>query len=191
MVRAAELTKLLEGDYLILKIAGGKFQLIESEMVRKCENSPVNVTNQGVILNQFGAIEYFCICRLDESNNWQFDRLIHYKDTIYSAYTFRASQIRGISPLTPAVNVSIDLDETQAANLVKSKMAAFFAILIKKGLAGSEGNPYVPGSSDTQTASTNYNIKFKAGTSVNMRPEDSIDMLESKNPSVEYQEFSK
>jgi len=65
----------------------------------------------------------------------------------------RFSQTRGVTAFAPAVIPTVYHDDLQFANLVKAKVASFYAIIRERDLDGGEGSNRVGGARTTETQS--------------------------------------
>jgi capsid protein len=123
-----------------------------------------------------------------------FNRLIPARHIAPLAYYDRFDQVRGISPLSAAINRMQDYEETCEAVRIKEKMHALFGIAITREVQGSDDgwsntDRSTGNAAGSGTANNDYDFEIRSGMKVEMNPGDKIDTIESKTPSNESQSF--
>lgn len=234
--RLMEGEKASAGDAAFLKLAIGKLQAIESDMLAFPKMGPMgdlkgtygkiprSVTDKvdretGVVLSLKypGLVEKWSICNRGwDGKQTCFDHLEPASNLIFDAYYTRfASQIRGVSPLSTALNSMQDLYEAMEWNLLKAKVHAIFGIAIMRDYAGGSTDQeevsslgaaagIVTGATE-QMAQANASAS-PAGTKsvsaslqaltpnstmiIDMETRGRVDTIESKTPSTEFQAFT-
>lgn len=201
MMMLYEASQVLGGDAGLLKLKSGHLQGIESDRITKPldipDNIGKNVNDQGLKLDDYSKVVEYCIARRgDNGQGYQYDKMVKAADIIYDGYFFRFDQYRGISPLSAAINGCQDLAESWEWTLLKIKVHALFGIAVKRG--GNDGTNYnkvgnnsYGSSNPTATTSTVPNqIKPNGIISLDLKPEDGVETIESKTPSQEMQSYS-
>src|SRR6185312_12911402 len=140
LVRMWEEQRTVCGDVLINRLADGRIQTIEGDRVQsmgtpfadlKIED-PRWVIN-GVWVNTNGrAIGYMVHKRPPWWTGLLFDRMVPARFADLFGYFTRYDQVRGISPVSSAVNTLRDTYEGFDYALVKAKISQFFAMLITR-----------------------------------------------------------
>lgn len=85
MMRVFERQKILTGDSFILKLSNGKLQILDSWQIGKANDATDGVNEQGLILDKYGAVKKYAICRKINGALKQV-ALISSDDVITSAY---------------------------------------------------------------------------------------------------------
>ena len=231
--RLFELEKVVCGDAALVRLPGMRFQAVESDMIaaprvgkwdpaRKAYSPiPRRVAQEvgkdtGVILDPAapGAVSHFCICnRGADGKQVAYDHLEAAANVIFDAYYTRlSSQVRGVSPLSAAINTIQDLYEGVDFNLAKAKVHALFGIALMRDYAASTDQQEVYGmgaaagqtqgatESSATASETAEGTKSIAATLQEIKPSEMmlldmdtkgrIETIESKTPSTEFQNFT-
>lgn len=188
---------IVDGDHAILKVRGGRLQLFESDRIARGDGAPKQVNDFGLVLDDYGAALQFALCMRDRSNgNLKHAALVNAADVVYFGNFERGDQVRGISPLVSALMQQQDLYETLDYTLIKSKLHALFGLIIKRDPAfnkDGELNYLMNQASAEEKAKgrqDEYEIEARPGFVLQMKPGDGMDLIESKNPSTEFQNFT-
>lgn len=224
MFRHFEMEKVTAGDAAMVKTSGLRLQAIESDLIAypNASTMPEEARGQvdrdtGVIMDpdRPGRIAQFCICNRGKSGSEvAFDHLESAENVIFDGYWTRfSSQVRGVSPLSTAINSIQDVYEGVDFNLAKAKIHALFGIALMRDYAGAvsdqeEVYDWGGASGITQglTESAAGATATDAGTKqieaslqemkpnellmVDMDQKGRIDTIESKTPSTEFKEFT-
>ena len=123
-----------------------------------------------------------------------FNTMLKARNIVPLGYYDRFDQIRGISPLTSAINKMQDLEESIDAVLIKEKMHAMLGIAITRDVQGADDgwtntDRSTGNAAGSGTANNNYDFDIRNGMKLEMNPGDKIDVIESKTPSNESQMF--
>jgi len=222
MFRMFELEKVTAGDAGINKLSCMKLQAIESDMIAKPngrklsrngnaktmpKNVRENVNEEGVILSNIyaGKVDYYCVCnRGNDGKSILYDHLEKAQNIIFGAYWSRfGSQIRGVSPLSTAINTVQDLYENFEWTLLKTKIHAIFGVAIMRDYYGSDsqdeestalGDAADPSTTtedpvgDIETSLQDLNPDQML--LLDMGVKGKVDTIESKTPSTEFLAFS-
>lgn len=185
--RIAEARKILDGDCGVLKINTGHVQAVEGDRIR----SPWGVIDpvlqglvHGVKTDKYGRALGYAVCKRNNANGFEFERLVSAQNMYLHAAYDRFDQVRGISPLASAYNTARDTYEGVDYSLVKMKAAAIFGMAIYR----DDDTPI--GSTSDNEDSVGQKIDFGRGPLLlDLDRDDKAEFLENKTPSVETQQF--
>jgi capsid protein len=143
-IRLAELGAVQTGDVFAVKLANGTVQAIEGDRVAvpygglPPDVDPARLVH-GVLLDDFGRSDAFCVCRRGQGPAWMqtesltFERLVPARDIVQHGFFDRFDQVRGVSPLAPALNSLRDTYEACDYALAKMKVAQLFTLAVFRG----------------------------------------------------------
>lgn len=202
LIRLAEATRVLGGDCAIIRTNTGRLQIVEPNRIARPTidvppDWPVNEVH-GVEVDPVTteALRYAVCNRSFDGGTTGSLKFAGWADARYCdmlGYYTRPDQIRGVSPMSSAVNTVQDLYETFDANLAKAKLHALLGVFF--GRDSAEGMTGA-GELDDETGDTpdstteRYRMPIKGLLKVEGLPGDTVEMLESKTPSQEFQSFS-
>ena len=210
-MRIFETLKVLDGDAFFLKTDIGALQGIEGDRITLPTDLPEEyrglVDCEGLVLNEYGAAEAYCITKRYADNEQRtasqtttgcyYDQIAPADSVITSGYYSRWDQARGVSPLSTALNAYQDLHEANEWTLLKIKLHALFGVAITRQSADPDGFPttqYDTNDTDKDGAETSdpeYTFDLSRGVQLfDMDPGDDINTIESKTPSAEYISFT-
>jgi capsid protein len=203
-IRLAELQRVLNGDFGVLKLRSGMVQGIEGERVRTPLGGLPNgydLTDfvHGVRTNDYGAHVEYCVCRRGQfsdagggTSTMQYERMVPARNMLWFSYYDRFDQVRGIGPITSSINSLADCYESFDYALAREKIAQLFGAVVK---IAKDDNPLTK-AADEEEACDNGQPKYgllnwgSGGPfQVNIDAEDSIEFLQSANPSQQAQQF--
>jgi len=202
-LRLLESHSVIDGDAAALKMGSGHLQGIEGDRIRYPTRGSVPESIalrkgrfvEGIEIGGNGqALNYLITRRLDTS--FTYDKLVSARNVEHVGYFTRYDQVRGISPLASAINLAQDLYEGFDAQLIKTKMQAMFGLAIKHENIDDEATDSF-GHTDRATGEAptsetdDYDFELLPGLKLFLKPGDSVDTIESKSPSNEFQDFSK
>jgi lambda family phage portal protein len=190
LIRMAEGLRTTDGDCFFYKLSDGRIQLIEADRVRtptdlgeyKDTLSPNEFADfvHGVEVTPSGKPLRYAIAERTGGigqNGFTLKEVTQAQYVYHLAYRERYDQIRGISPLSSAINQFADLYEAQEYALAKMKLSQLFALKFKHGTVAEDG-------------SDPYKFEFGQGPQiVELDPTDDAEFLESATPSNEFQAF--
>lgn len=187
IIRMAEMRRTIDGDVFLVKLADGRLQAIESDRVRDPDR-PTNANDkwvQGVRVNKAGRALSYSISRRNPDGSYDTERSVAAKNIYQLGYFDRFDQVRGITPLAPAINTLRDCYESFDYQLAKSKVSAMFGLVLTRDAVESWGDV-------TGDASTGYDINLSNGKPVllDLDPGDKAEFIESKSPATEFQNFT-
>jgi capsid protein len=198
MMALFESGQVIDGDSAFMKV-GTALQGIESDRIRKPNSAnrdvkiPKNLSEHGLLLRRDGSVKSYAVCERLQGGNFQLQRMVPARNMFFTGYFKRFDQTRGISPLLTALNTNQDLYESYEYTLIKMKMHSMLGMAITREMpSSSDGWTYDTDNNTTEggNSRTEYEVAFRAGTKLEMDPGDKVDMLESKTPSSEFQDFT-
>jgi lambda family phage portal protein len=199
LTRLWESHRALDGDVGVVLLRSGQLQTIEGDRIAKPSSfgdapKPVQETDwvHGVDVNDANRARRYCIVDRN-GTTLNFNRTIRAQNLKLIGYFDRIDQVRGISPLSAAVDVLQDIHEANTYQLLKAKFAAMFGVAIKRDIVSSDtdGFTYTDAAdgSAADSSTAEYEFELKPGLKMELNPGDSIDVIESKTPSKEYAEY--
>ena len=193
MRRVALAQQLLAGDCFFVQQKDAKLQLIEGGY---CVNPGKKGNHRGGWLNgaklRRGRPVAWNFCEDDPATEKQRDRDIRASLVWqYCQFEGRPNQLRPQSPLISAINEYRDLDETLDHARAKVKLDQLFGVAVKRG-ADEEAIDEDDDDSTETTIGASKAVDLGDGPQIfDIRDTDSIETIESKNPSSGTQEFLK
>jgi len=183
-IRTLESCRTLDGDVLVIKELNGSVRPIESDRICNPPKVDPSWTN-GVRRDASERIDRYGIYRRT-TNGLEFDREVPASNCFpLFAYRQRFDQVRGVSPLAPAINTYLDLHDSLTWALSKIKLAQLFGMIITRA-NGATALGSLTANADTDE----YTVDFKKGpVLLDMKPGDDAKFLESHSPSAEAQSF--
>ncbi len=201
-VRMAEGRSVLDGDILLLKTPTGHIQAIEGDRVRSpyAGGLPKGYSGDefthGVKLDQYGAAESYIVCNRAKTtdfgkrgSDFTFERIVPADAVIHHGFFDRFDQVRGVTPLSSCLN---ELRDTYAGTkyaLGKLKASQLLGFNVYRESGANLPNQQVD--EDGNPVQQDY-TKLPLGESLwlaDLDPGDRMELLESKNPSQEFQAF--
>lgn len=200
IMKIAEACRTIDGDIGLMKLASGELNAIESDRIRqpkrrtnvkgKSDIDPADFTN-GIKCNPAGrALGYAVHTR--KGTGFELDRIVPASNIFFHGYFSRFDQVRGITPLTTALNAMQDLHESFDYNLLKAKMHALFGLAIVSdaettGFEEVDQDDGETGDEDTEK----YDVKLDGRPmKLELDPGDDVKIIESHSPSNEFQTYS-
>lgn len=197
MVRLAESCALLDGDFGYLLLADGTVQGIEGDRIATptySRNAPRDVTfKHGMELDSSGRIRRLSICNRNGSM-LEFEKLVAAANVVLRGYYTRIDQLRGISPLAPAINRLLDLYENYDLALAKAKLANMLGLKLtreKLDRAPDFGTVDADTEEEADETTNKYKIPLSGSAPfyLEMSKGEDLSFLESKIPSTEFANF--
>lgn len=200
MVRMAEARAVIDSDCFFFTLdrgpRRGQIQAIEGDRCRTpTTDVPSNFDSDrfthGVALNGYGGASAYAFC--DRTRfGFELRRVVPRSNVIHHGFLERFDQVRGISPLTSAINSFQDVYEARQYALAKAKVSQFFAMLITHGGDQSVTSTGT-GEGEDDEADNGAETSFDFGSGpqmLDLENGDTASFLESKTPSTEFQAFS-
>ena len=193
LIRLAEERRTVDGDVFLVKLTGqrvrGKLQAIEGDRVvnpgSDSLSMPDTAWTHGVRTNQAGrAISYAVHKRGDGGKGLELDRVIAARNVVHHGFFDRFDQVRGVSPLAPAINSFQDVYEAGTYALAKAKVSQLFTLVTYRDAVDAIGTV---DASDEDAPS----IDLGSGpVHVDLAPGERAEIMESRNPAQEFQDFT-
>lgn len=198
MVRIAEASRTVDGDVFWLKLADGRIQAIEGDRVQTATKLPrkykAEQFTHGILTSKGGRAREYCVTKRNKTgSNFVFDKIFPAKWIIPHGYYDRYDQIRGITPLSSALNSFRDLYESRSYALAKAKVAQLFGLTIYREASEQLGKlTTTDADGDGEPDPGGYQIDFEKGpVLLDLDPGDRAEFLENKTPSSEFQKFDR
>lgn len=196
LTRLLELSRTIDGDVFANLLSDGRIQAIEGDRVRNpLGGLPDGVDSSklvhGVLADDFGKAIAYAVCRRPRNtNDLVFEKLLSARYTRQLAYYTRIDQLRGISPLTSAINSFRDCYEGINYALAKAKVSQLYAMAFTRDAADQLSTiTEQPGEEDGDEP--RYSIDLNGGPlQIDLDPGDKAEILESATPSTEFQAFT-
>lgn len=124
MLRLGESLATLLGDHGFLELADGTMQGIESDRILTPKGETGSIIH-GVKVDARGSAVAYAVHRR-KGSGYEFERWIPASNMIWRGYYDHFDQVRGISPMAPALNSLRDVYEGFDYALAKAKLAQLF-----------------------------------------------------------------
>lgn len=199
IIRLTELLRTVAGDCGLLKLADGRLQAIEGDRIRNPSGMTVEGAKQnwvhGVKLDEAGSAQAYAIHRRRPYGGFEFERTVPASSFILHGHFDRFDQVRGISPVTSALNPLRDVYENFDYALAKAKVSQLFALAVtraaKDDIAGAGNVSAVHSTGSGGQARLTYEVDFGSGPiKLELEPGDDAKFLESNQPSSQFQDFT-
>jgi len=201
-MRVGEQSEVVEGDYGIMLLRGGKTQFIEGDRIADPPGSKQQKNRiyvNGVELTKAGTpVAYHIYNRGKNPGQMKYAKRVEADNFIHCFRAERFDQARGMSWLTSAVNDLQDLRETLDAVKGKWKLDNVLGIAITSDAPESNELASLWGDL-TQFDSTNsdgntedrYQVKLEQGiNSFELRPGEKVQSIESNTPNNNFEPFT-
>ena len=195
IIRLAEERRTVDGDVFIMKLANGRLQAIESDRVRDPETNANSRATwvHGVRIGSGGRPRSIAVHKRADRGTYDFERFVPSRNFWHLGYFERFDQVRGVSPLTPAIKTYIDVYEAFDFALAKMKVSQLFGLCFYREAAEPVALPTATTDDDVplDPASNGYSVDFGKGpVALDLEPGDRAEFLEPKTPPAEFQNFS-
>jgi capsid protein len=217
MLRLIERGRTVDGDQLICKIADGRLQVVEGDRIRTPPGGFPSFVGKkatdflhGVQTDGAGRALNYSVCRRAKASDYQiasgmfyFERLVTPDECWHHGYFDRIDQVRGVSPLAPAINAFRDVYEGCDYALAKMKVSQLFGLLTTRDSEDEAGNvtpqapltvPALPAGTqmiyDETPDAPGSRVDFGRGPfHLDYNMGETAQFLESHTPSTELQAF--
>lgn len=199
LIRIGESCALLDGDFVYVMLRDGTLQGIEGDRIRTPSAGANGLTlaqrealTHGFDLTSTGRVRRIAVCNRNR-NQLVFDRWVDGRHAIHRAYWSRHDQVRGVSPLAPAINRLVDLYEGFDYAHAKAKLANLFGMKITRqkldGIPDFDSVDAEDGDAPDD-GTTRYKVNLTDGPfKIELDPGDDLDFLESRIPATEFRDF--
>jgi capsid protein len=201
LLRLGEARRTVDGDVGFLKLASGELQAIEGDRVRDPQGQgqflPAAPTGgkkwiHGVLCDASGRALSYAVHKRTGINSYEFERQVTASRMAWFAYYDHFDQVRGISPITTALNPLRDTYEALDYAIIKAKISQLFGIKFTRAASDSPGEITGGTDDDGNEDKGKYSVDFGAnGIMLDMDPGDDAAFMESQTPSTQFQEFVK
>jgi len=196
----------VDGDVFWHLLRSGEVQIVEGDLVYKPNDLPSQYAGDGynwvhgVDVDAATKPRRYCLCTRDGSSR-KFGMIAKAQNILHRAYFPRANTVRGVSPLSSALNTLQDLYEGFDYQLIKAKLHALFGIaILSDGVTGAagfdvsetntEGSEADDDAGNVTHAIKKHYMKPGAATVMTLPTGTSIETFESKTPSGEWRAYS-
>jgi capsid protein len=187
LIKLIETHRVVDGDVGILKLSDGRLQLIESDRIANPPDYKQEENWQhGVLTNSYGKALKYAIHARNKHGGFTFERIVSAENFILCGYNVRNDQVRGVPPLASAINLYRDVYESVDYALAKAKVSQLIGLMTKREDTSLED--------EDESAALHNAVKEKFGHNVvhlDLGVHDDAKMIESANPSKEFQDFMK
>lgn len=198
LFRIAEMRRVLDGDTLLVKLDDGRLQGIQADLIADPgEKLDGEQWINGVLVTRVGRPLAFGVKYRTDYATETFDRRINSTNAIHYGFfdRYAADQVRGVSPLVPALNPLRDVYENFDYALAKAKVSQLFALAFYRDAEESVVEPQsesdVAQDEEYEPQEARYKVDFGKGpVQLDLDPGDRAEFLESKTPSTEFQNFT-
>ncbi|HWL10762.1 MAG TPA: phage portal protein [Planctomicrobium sp.] len=143
LLRMQEACRTLDGDILFEKMRNGSINLIRSDRLRSPHGFDGKGWINGVKVHPVtGELMEFHVCKRTKSGSFVKDKVIPAKNAILHGYFDDPEQIRGVSPLSTAINNFRDTYEGIEYALARLKIEQLIGYAITNVKATTSGNPF-------------------------------------------------
>jgi capsid protein len=203
-IRLTESCRTVDGDLLVLPMAGGQFQAIEGDRVTNPNGFATGQDakrfegyENGVKVGLGGKALSYIVCKRAGAlaSNFEFEAFVDAAFAYLHGYFTRFDQVRGISPLATAINEMQDIREAKDYALAKMKVTQLFALAIYRQfteqLTSTATQQTDDDPDDDDATSTERDIDFSRGPILlDLEDNEKAEFLESHSPSSEFLQFT-
>ncbi|GHT26859.1 hypothetical protein FACS18942_05110 [Planctomycetales bacterium] len=198
LLEIIETHRVIDGDCGVLKVSGGRLQIIEGDCIRNpiaaewsgsIPQYPDYEWVHGVKVGRTGRAFKYALNRRMPEGGFQFEREVSSDNLYLTGYFTRSNQIRGISKLAPAITFFSHLYEGIDYALAKAKLSQLLGIFTthKEDEFDAESADEMPGVEDMRRE-----LMSKFGPEVahiTGRTGDTLELIANNTPSNEFQNF--
>lgn len=204
--RMMESRRVLDGDVGQLYLANGTCQGIESDLIRdppedKKKNADGREWVDGVEIDGAGYPYRFSLHSRQSAPKagYEFQRMVNASNlALYGFFErFASDQVRGISPVVASINHFQDVKENIDYSLIKAKIHQIFALAFSRKSEAIPLDEVFGDNSNEEHAEkcadkpAQREINLSGGPTVfDLDENEQVNLIESKNPSIEFQQFS-
>lgn len=196
MIRIIESSRTLDGDVFLSRLRSGHLQGIEGDRVRSNYGLPPAMAKkerivQGVDLTDAGRAKgYLVYSRGKNGLGYTFEKYLSANFVWQVAYYDRFDQVRGVSPMAPAINSLRDLYESLGYALAKAKVGQLFGLITYRGDPNALVDHQESGHEDAD-GNPRYDIDFGLNPyHLDLDENDRAEILESKSPGSEFRDYA-
>lgn len=194
LVRITEACATLHGDHFWLLLDDGRVQQIESDRVRwdTLRRRSDEMIFHGVRVDSAGRPIAYAIHRRLAGGLYEFERWVPSENVAVRGYYDRADQVRGISPLAPALNTLRDLYEGFDYALGKLKIAQLLGIVTKRQDDSALVTPKAyTNASEEGEETERYQIDLGTGIwHLDLEPGDDVQLMHANVPGDAFESYT-
>lgn len=197
IVRLIELMRTIQGDVGLLKLRDARLQAIEGDRIRNLTGATTAGDSaqwvHGVKTDTAGRALAYAIHKRRPYGGFEFERTVPASSLVLHGHFDRFDQVRGISPLTSALNPLRDVYENFDYALAKAKITQLFAMTIMRKNSEQLGSiaELEEGAFEATRPKKKYEIDFGKGpVLLDLEDGDDAKFLESQQPSSQFQDFT-
>lgn len=143
LMRMMEACRVLDGDVIVEKMKKGSINLIRGDRIRSPHGIDRAGWEHGIQLNPVTQeLLNFHVCKRNRSGAFVRDKILPARNAIHHGYFDDPEQIRGISPLSTALNSLRDTYEGVDFALARLKIEQLIGYAITNVKATTQGNPF-------------------------------------------------
>ncbi|MGL6195600.1 MAG: phage portal protein [Thermoguttaceae bacterium] len=198
LLQIIERHRVVDGDVLIVKIKGGRLQIIEGDRVRNAmnEKDPADQWVHGVKCNRSGKVLQYHVAERMQYGGFRDERHIWAENAWLVAYRRNVDQVRGVTPMAPALHYLITFNRTINAASRRELFAQMLGILTKRKEPNNA--KLFPTMEDVKKEMEKRadEVKLRIGDDMynliyhlNLGVDESAELIESNNPSTNTQNF--
>jgi len=194
LVRILEAHRVVDGDVFLLKLSDGRAQGIEGDRVRTPTGGlPAGVPPEsllhGVQTDAAGRALAYAVCRRVGGTGFEFERMLRAAWVYHHGYFERLDQVRGVTPLSSALNDFRDTYEAKDYALAKMKISQLFGLVFFRE-AAEEMGVATPETDDAGAETGKYSVDPGKGPfKLELDPGDRAEWLETRTPAAETLQF--
>lgn len=194
LIRLAEAHRVIDGDVGFLTLRDGTIQPIEGDLIADPTEKPkTDKWLNGCRLNERGrTVAYGIHRRTENGQSTEWAKAVRARNLILHGFFDRFDQLRGVSPMAAALDPLKDLRENFEYALAKAKVSQLFSLVITSDGGQSWGQHTDLTPDETDANQKKYSVKFgKAPQKLELDKGDKAEILESNQPSSEFQNFTR
>lgn len=205
--RIAEARRVIDNDTFLVLLQSGRIQGIESDLCRdpdklegkgSKENKPFQGHEwvDGIEVDFAGLPRRYSFYGRDNGSNYVHRKNVAARNVIHYGFfdRYASEQIRGLSPIVASLNSFRDVYENFDYALAKSKIHQLFAIAVTRKAEEALDTQFGADNDeegDDETTPPPRDIDLTGGPMIlDFEAEEMASVIESKNPSNEFQSFS-
>lgn len=193
LIYIVERLRLIDGDVALLRTANNQIQVIEGDRIK---NPPDALSTSrwvhGVYCNEVGVAEQYAIWdRTSYGGNLSYQTTLPADNIDLLGYYSRADQVRGVSPLAPAIRMFSLLEDALNLALAKAKVEQSIG-LVTKLIGDSQLAPSpVPLAEREKGIDQAARETFGPGIlHLSLKDGEEASLLSSNNPSTNFLQFA-
>jgi capsid protein len=191
-MRLVEISRTIDGDIGIIKLADGRVQAIESDRIR----TPNDIDSDpewihGVKTDAAGAAMSYAVHSRRRYGNYTLERVVPAEHLILHGYYSRFDQVRGVGLLVSAANCFTDIQESFNYALAKGKMMQLFGLTFSYDENSDPLPASMRGNREEISEERRLALRDKASYIVELAPGEKLSSVESQQPSNQFQDYTK